>query len=239
VFGRSKQQPPSHSELVRAELADSYGHLKAAAGHAAGGAAEKLTPHYDKARNAASTSWQKSRAAFEPMYEQMRQGMANARTAAAPPPKKKNRTPVVVVLVATGAALGAAGALVARRRRAAMQWDEYEPAGELEDTEYGASMPSKSPLTSAKEKVTASAAAVAGNLSSHAGKLADSLSEKSSRASDSLTDTADTMAGEISKAGHHAAKSTKDTGERLSEKAAQAQDRLADQSEEIADEFKP
>lgn len=56
VFGRNKPERTQTEQLLD-ELTESYGHLKLAAGHVAGGAAEKLTPPYDKARNVAARRW--------------------------------------------------------------------------------------------------------------------------------------------------------------------------------------
>ena len=78
VFGRKQQR--TQTQQLMDELAESYGHLKLAAGHVAGGAAEKLTPPYDKARNAADrTAGSTTKDAFAPLYVQMREGAANAR----------------------------------------------------------------------------------------------------------------------------------------------------------------
>ena len=168
MFGRSR--PRTHSQLVADELAESYGHLKMAAAHAAGSAAERITPGYDKARGAAGRGWNTTKGAFTPLYEQVREGAANARREQQ---VKRNKWPLVAGLIAAGAAAGAAGAMIARRRRAAAQWDEYEPMPGLETSPYADTGKSKS------HKVTAGAASVADTVSTQAGKLADSLHEKS------------------------------------------------------------
>jgi len=178
VFGRKQQR--TQTQLLMDELAESYGHLKSAAGHVAGGTAEKLTPPYDKARNAANRGWYTTKDAFAPLYVQMREGAANARKEQQ---VKKNRWPVLVGLLAAGAAVGAAGAMVARRRRTAAQWDEYDPMPAVSDASYGSptsSSTAASKMAGATDKVTASAANVAESVSSQAGKVADSLHEKSS-----------------------------------------------------------
>jgi hypothetical protein len=167
VFGRSRSR--THSEQLVDELSQSYGHLKMAAAHAAGGAAERVTPGYDKARGAAGRGWNTTKGAFSPLYEQMREGAANARREQ---DMKRNKWPVVVGLVAAGAAAGAAGAMIARRRRVAAQWDEYDPMPSLEESPYG------EPKSSTGHRVTAGAASVADSVSAQAGKLADSLHEK-------------------------------------------------------------
>jgi hypothetical protein len=167
VIGRSTAR--THSEQLMDELAQSYGHLKMAAAHAAGGAAERITPGYDRARNAASRRWYTTMDAFAPLYEQVREGAANARREQH---MKRNKWPMVAGLIAAGAAVGAAGAMIARRRRVAGQWDEYEPMPSLEESPYGEAKPS------AAHRVTAGAASVADSVSSQAGKLADSLHER-------------------------------------------------------------
>ncbi len=150
VFGRKESPPPTHSQLVMDELAQSYGHLRHAAGHLAGGAAEKITPTYDRARAAANRRMAVTRDNFSPMYEQMREGAANARKlkdlqalhkvqeAAARP----NRWRALVGLLAAGAAVGAAGAIVARRRRAAAEWDDYDPMTAMDEAQFGGEKPS-------------------------------------------------------------------------------------------------
>jgi hypothetical protein len=156
------------------ELSQSYGHLKMAAAHAAGGAAERITPSYDKARNVASRKMSGTTGTFAPFYEQVREGAANARRGQ-PPMKmkaKRNKWPMVAGLVAAGAAVGAAGAMIARRRRGAAQWDDYDGMPSLEESPYGQE---KHATT---HRVTAGAASVADSVSSQAGKLADSLHER-------------------------------------------------------------
>jgi hypothetical protein len=170
VFGR--KPPRTQMEQMMNEMAESYSHLKQAAGHVAGGTAERLTPRYDRARNAASRGWSTTKGAFSPLYLQMQEGAANARREQQV--SKKNRWPALAGLLAAGAAVGAAGAMVVRRRRAASQWDEYEPLPGATDTPYG-----ESKVSTAASKVSAGAASVADSVSAQAGKLAGSLHEKS------------------------------------------------------------
>ncbi|MGE5827257.1 MAG: hypothetical protein ACM30G_02705 [Micromonosporaceae bacterium] len=187
MFGRKDSR--THTDQLLQELAESYGHLKLAAGHAAGGAAEKLTPPYDKARNTATRGWVSTRNAFAPVYVQMREGAATARRGVELS-EKKNRWPVLVSLLAAGAAVGAAGAMIARRRRAAQRWGEFEPDELLEEPGYGrhelpdaasaaVDLAEKASIkaSSATKKMTAGAAAVASTVSTQAGKLADRLSD--------------------------------------------------------------
>lgn len=172
----------THADMMMDELTQSYDHLKMAAGHMAGGAAEKVTPPYDRARNTAARGWKATRSAFSPLYEQMRDGAANARTAY--PEAKRNRWPMLFGLLAAGAAVGAAGAVVVRRRRAMSEWDEYEPLGGV-DTGYG--MGEGKATT---KKLAEGAASVAGSVSVGAGRIADSLHGRSGRAPDVMGDVA-------------------------------------------------
>jgi hypothetical protein len=153
-----------------------------AAGHVAGGPAEKLTPPYDKARGAASRSWNTTRDTFNPLYQQMREGAANARREQEM--SRKNRWPVLVGLLAAGAAVGAAGAMVARRRRAAAEWEDYDPMRSIDDAYH-----SVEPKLTSTQKVTAGAATMADSVSAQAGKIADSLHEKSTPPSSSPSST--------------------------------------------------
>jgi hypothetical protein len=173
VFGR--KPPRTQTEQMMDELAESYSHFKQAAGHVAGGTAQKLTPTYDRARNAALRSWSTTRDAFSPLYLQMQEGAANARREREV--SKKNRWPALVGLLAAGAAVGAASAMVVRRRRAASQWDGYEPLPEATEGPYG-----ESKVSTATSKVSAGAASVAESVSTQAGKLAESLQEKAKSA---------------------------------------------------------
>jgi hypothetical protein len=158
------------------ELTQSYDHLRQAAAHAAGGAAEKMTPTYDRARGVAGRGWDTTRGAFAPLYEQMRDGAANARKEYVVVSGRRNRWPILVGLLAVGAAAGAAGAVMARRRRAEAEWDEYEPLGGI-DSDYGLT----EPKGSKSRKLTEGAASVADSVSASAGKLADSLHGRTTR----------------------------------------------------------
>ncbi len=133
MFGLGKSAR-THRQQALDELTESYGHLRMAAAHAAGGAAERLTPPYDRARNVANRGWTTTKNNFSPLYEQMRQGAAHARKGN--DVSNKRHWPVLVGLLAAGAAVGAAGAVVVRRRRVAAEWEEYEPTTAIEDTGY-------------------------------------------------------------------------------------------------------
>jgi hypothetical protein len=175
VFGRKQEPPRTHRQRMIDELTESYSHLKLAAGHVAGGTAEKLTPTFDRAQGMANRGLSTTRGAFTPLYEQVLEGAANARREREV--HKRKRWPVLVGLLAAGAAVGAAGAVVARRRRAAAQWDEYDPMPPVGGTTYGTE-------SSMGHKVSAGAASVADSVSAQAGKLADSLHERSGQPKD-------------------------------------------------------
>jgi hypothetical protein len=182
------------------ELTQSYGHLRTAAGHGVTGAAEMITPTYDRAVVVARRGVGTTRQAFNPLYEQIREGAANARKGYVVTTKPtKNRWPMLIGLLAAGAAVGAAGAVMARRRRNASEWDEYEPLAGI-DTGYGMT----EPKGSATKKLTEGAASVADSVSSGAGKLADSLHGRPGRTGSS--DTMDDMAKGLG----HKADSAKD-----------------------------
>lgn len=191
----SRKAPRSHTELCKDELTQSYDHLKLAAGHAAGGAAERVGPTYDRARLMAMDRMAMTRGALTPLYEQMRQGALNARKGEIAV-VRKNRWPMLAGLLAAGAAVGAAGAIVARKRRAAAEWDEFEPLGGIE-ADYG--LPEHK--GSAGKKLTDGAASVAGSVSASASKIADSLHGRSARASDSLSEMKDTMSEQAKRNG--------------------------------------
>jgi len=183
VFGRSKPAK-TQSQQMMDELLESYGHLRQAAGHMAGGAAEKVTPRYDQARTVAVKGWTSTKGAFQPMVDQMRMGAANARAEYEEQHKKRNRWPALVGLLAAGAAVGATAAMIARRRRAAAEWEEYEPMPPIGETPYATER------KSATGKVTAGAASVAESVSTTAGKVAESLHGRSSGSSSSPSSTA-------------------------------------------------
>jgi cytoskeletal protein RodZ len=145
----------------------------------AGGAAEVVTPRYDRARDVAAKGWTTTRGAFQPMVDQMRMGAANARAEYEQAHKKRNRWPALVGLLAAGAAVGATGAMIARRRKAAAEWEEYEPMPPMGESPYATER------KSAAEKVTAGAASVAESVSAQAGKIAESLHGRSSGSSSS------------------------------------------------------
>lgn len=177
MFGRSKPSR-THTQRLWDELMESYGHLKLAAGHAAGGAAERVTPSYDRARDMAVRRWDETMHTLGPLYDQMREGAAHARKEKQVAKNRKRKWSLVIGLLAAGTAAGAIGAIVARRRRAAAQWDEYEPLPPIDDLGYSSGPDHPQPTG---KKMTAGAASVADGVSNQAGKIADSLHEKSGR----------------------------------------------------------
>jgi hypothetical protein len=146
VFGR--RQVKTHSQLMRDELSEGFGHLWQAAAHAAGGIGATVGPKWDTAkghlphqagsmRDAAAHGWESTVAAFVPLMEAARANAAaatkNAQKARKKAMKKESgmarkRATILVGLLTAGAAAGAAGALIARRRNRA-RWDEYEAQG--------------------------------------------------------------------------------------------------------------
>jgi hypothetical protein len=146
VFER--RQVRTHSELMRDELSEGFGHLWQAAAHAAGGIGATVGPKWDSARehlpartgsmrDAAAHGWESTLAAFVPIMEAARTGAATATRKAQKARKKamkresgrsRRRATILVGLLTAGAAAGAAGALMARRRNRA-KWDEYEAQG--------------------------------------------------------------------------------------------------------------
>jgi hypothetical protein len=199
VFGRNTSK--THSEQMRDELIESYGHLKMAAAHAAGAGAERVTPTYDKARDVATKGLVSTKDAFAPLYETMREGAKSARAKAEKNVAHNRRTwPVLIGFLAAGAAIGATGAMIARRRRLASQWEEYDPSA-LDDTRDDSTKGMKDAADAASgkvsvatKKVTAGAAAVADSVSAQAGKLADTLHEKAGSSARSAADTAGDLA---------------------------------------------
>ena len=146
MFGR--RQRKTHSQLMRAELSEGFGHLSQAAAHAAGGVGATVGPKWDtakqhlppsigQARTVAAHGLDSTMAAFAPLLLAARSGAATATTKARKARTKagkkesgmsRKRTTLLVGLLAAGAAAGAAGAMVARRRNRA-RWDEYEQRG--------------------------------------------------------------------------------------------------------------
>jgi gas vesicle protein len=186
VFGRGKLPPKTHAQHMRDELAESYGHLKLAATHVAGGAAEKLTPTYDRTRRLAARGWNSTRGGLAPVLHQMKDGAENARRKLKPEStlkmsvksKKSRRTkPALVGLLAAGAVAGAAGAMITRRRRAARQWDEYQPGHTGSGTGSMTSNISRA-AKDAKDKVAAGAATAADRVSDTAAMVSDRLHER-------------------------------------------------------------
>lgn len=207
VFGRGKLQPKTHGQQMRDELAESIGHLKLAAAHVAGGAAEKLTPTYDRTRRLTARGWNSTRGGIAPVLHQMRDGAANARRRLNPEStlkvsvkskskSKRGRTkPALVGLLAAGAVAGAAGAVITRRRRAAQQWDEYQP-GHTDPASSGGGVSHLG--RTAKDKVTAGVATAADKLSDTAGKVSEKLHERSGDLGASAASGADHTASTFS-----------------------------------------
>lgn len=146
VFER--RQVKTHSQLVRDELSEGFGHLWQAAAHAAGGVGATVGPKWDSAkghlppgagkmRDAAARGLDSTVAAFAPLMDAARVGATTAARQAQKAAKKagkrrsgrvRRRRAILVGLLAASAAAGTAGAIIARRRNRA-KWEEYEARG--------------------------------------------------------------------------------------------------------------
>jgi hypothetical protein len=153
-FGRRK----SHTQLVRAELGESFGHFMQAATHAAGGvgatvgprvqvARGYLAPTAAKVRNTATNGWGSTMTAIAPLAVAALAGASQAGTVAGRTGSKsittrsknmkalsKRKKPKgrrrMSMLTGLLAAGAVAGAVgaIAMRRRNQEQWDAYDPA---------------------------------------------------------------------------------------------------------------
>jgi hypothetical protein len=150
VFGIRRK---SRSELVRAELGESFDHFMKAATHASGGVGATVGPRYSAARDyvspsatkvkdAASTGWGTTVATLAPLAAAASDGAKKAGKATSnakgkavirmkKEPPKSRRWPMMAGVAALAAVVGA-GAMIARRRRQQQQWDEYDPGRALD-----------------------------------------------------------------------------------------------------------
>lgn len=195
----------TRSELMRAELGESWDHFLAAAGHAANGVGQSVGPRATMLKGAAARSWEGTASALAPLAVAYREGAADATAAAlklrkkSQPSKKgkpvsNRRTGMLIGLLAAGLALGAAGALVVRRRRK-QEWSEYEPAGAMDSMSAEArSMMDKT---------------------SKAGSTMDKLAHRTSKAMDKTADKLQSAASSMRKTDYKG--KAEETGERLNE----------------------
>jgi hypothetical protein len=195
VIGRGRFRR-SHRQRVLKELARSYGHLRAAAGHAATGAADRLTTPYGTARTIAAQSWSTTKGAISPLYDQVREGAATARKERRMAKMKKRRWPVFAGLLAAGAAVGAAGAMIARRRRAtAAQWNDFEPIAGIDDIDSDFSergIPDRDISETGAgvgHRISSGAAAVASKISTGAAAAADRIASAAGRTAETTGST--------------------------------------------------
>lgn len=146
----------TRSQLVKAELGESFGHFMQAATHAAGGVGATMGPRaadgVHRVRESASHGWESTMATLAPLAAAAAEGAREAgrgtkragrkarkaggmKMRAISPKKEprmsRGRLPMLIGLLAAGAAVGAAGALVMRRRKQ-QQWQEYEPSHAME-----------------------------------------------------------------------------------------------------------
>jgi len=184
VFGRKPAQH-YHRKQVMSELQESMNALRRAAGHFAHGAAERLSPTYDRARHLAGRGMETTRHTMASKRRQAREtGMsARAMRRHKKEVQKRGRMRTLRGLLLTGAAIGVASAAVARRRRQQAEWAEYEQMGGFDESRYEG----KPGERSAKQKVAAGAASMADSLSARAGRIADSLHERSAGMQESDT----------------------------------------------------
>ncbi|GAA4453821.1 hypothetical protein GCM10023170_044580 [Phytohabitans houttuyneae] len=142
----------TRSQLVKAELGESFDHFMQAATHAAGGVGATMGPKAadgaHRVKESASSGWESTMATLAPLAAAAAEGAreagrttkragrkarkAGATKMRAVSPKKESRMsrrrwPMLAGLLAAGAAVGAAGALVMRRRKQ-QQWQEYDPS---------------------------------------------------------------------------------------------------------------
>jgi len=199
VFGR--RQVKTHSQLMRDELSEGFGHLWQAAAHAAGGVGATVGPKWDSAkghlphragkmRDVAAHGLDSTMAAFAPLFEAARTGAMNATRKAQKAGKKarkresgmaRKRTTILVGLLTAGAAAGAAGAIIARRRNRA-KWEEYEAQGINAARGYA-----KSALDSTRNAADKGAQRV--------GQAADSAAETANLFAEQTKQAAGTIAG--------------------------------------------
>ncbi|GAA1850906.1 hypothetical protein [Asanoa iriomotensis] len=154
--------------MVRTELGDSLEHLKAAAGHAAGGVSTAVRPRVESARDfvipsaarvrdAAGTGWESTRSGWEstrtsvrPLASAAGHRTRDAAKAVRRPSRGNGRRADKAVdagassrrwpIVAAILVAGAAfGAAAVMRRRRQQQWDEYDPSKSLDSARQGAS----------------------------------------------------------------------------------------------------
>ncbi|GAA4678944.1 hypothetical protein Prum_043540 [Phytohabitans rumicis] len=145
-IGRRK----TRSQLVKAELGESFDHFMQAATHAAGGVGATMGPRtadgVDRVKSAASQGWESTMAALAPLAvaaldgareagRTTRKAGSKARSVTTKKESRmsRNRWPMLAGLLAAGAAVGAAGALVMRRRKQ-QQWQEYDPNKAIDPT---------------------------------------------------------------------------------------------------------
>jgi hypothetical protein len=153
--------------LVRSELGDSLEHLKAAAGHAAGGVTTAVRPRVDaardfvvppatRARDVAGTGWESTRSSIRPLASAATE---NAKKAARRSKSDNGSRAQRLIdkraqkamerssssgrrwpIIAAVLVAGAAfGAAAVMRRRRQQQWDEYDPSRSLDAARSGGS----------------------------------------------------------------------------------------------------
>ncbi len=158
---------------------ESYDHLRLAAGHVPGSAAERVIPPYDRARGIASRGLNTTRGTVGPLYGQVRDSalvvQQGLRSQKGKRVAKRRRWPFLLGLLAAGTAVGAVGAMLTRRRQTPGQWDDFEPLPSIDDLTYGTDAPPSG------RRMAGGAASVADTVSDQAARLADTLHERAAR----------------------------------------------------------
>lgn len=136
MFHRKQQQSAQgrRGQQMRSELGQTMDHAMRAAGHAAGGFQETVGPRVGPAtqrmRTATAARMGSAPGMLAPTRENARAEQKQRRKRA----RARKRNTRMIGLLAGGIAVGAAGALAMRRRRQ-KEWEEYEAASALEDSE--------------------------------------------------------------------------------------------------------
>jgi hypothetical protein len=195
----------TRGEMARAELGESFDHFMRAATHAATGVGATVGPKVDSARvyvapqtaklkDAANSGWSSTMATLAPLATAASDGAKQAGTKARKTKAKgvkkvkkatgqqqsSRRWPMVVGIVALTAA-GAGAFAAMRRRRQQQQWDEYDPAHSLTETE--------STLDKAADKMDSAIGTAAQKTDRAADKMSSTAKDAAAKAEAKADDT--------------------------------------------------
>ncbi|WP_018349091.1 YtxH domain-containing protein [Longispora albida] len=165
------RKTPTRAEQISSELGEAGSHLKEVAALIAGGAAERLNPRVEQAREMVSPRMDKARGAAL-------HGLENV-TVALGGRKRRPAWPMLAGALGIGVLAGLAVALVMQRRNA--RWDEYEPVHVLDFEEP----PSERFREKARE-VKDQAREVADQVKETAGEVKDTVRGAASDVADSV-----------------------------------------------------